>query len=76
MAAQPSAFTHWWIPCITESTRSGFLLGTPVNLAMGSLTEWNSIVGTGRLGWITGSSTWPEIEAMAATWLDASAAKA
>ena len=73
---QPSALTHWSMPCITESRRSGFLLGVPLYLAIGSFTLWNSMVGTAHVGWMTGISTWPEMDEMAATWPDASAAMA
>jgi hypothetical protein len=46
VGAQPSAFTHWSIPSITDNGRSGFSFFTPSNNAIGSLTLWNSKVGT------------------------------
>ena len=64
------------MPSITESRSSGFLFGVPSNLAIGSSTLWNSMVGTDRVGWMTGISTWPEIDEIAATWPEASAAMA
>ena len=54
---QASARTHWSIPSITDSRSFGSRLGTPCHLAMGSSTLWNSMVGTGRPGWMPGSST-------------------
>ena len=74
--AQPSAFTHWSIPSITDRVSNGFSFFTPANRAMGSSTLWNSRVGTGRDGWMVGISTWPSIDEMAAKCFDASAAKA
>ena len=52
------------------------MFGVPSNLAIGSSTLWNSMVGTARVGWMTGISTWPEIDEIAATWPEASAAMA
>ena len=39
VAEHPSAFTHWRMPCITESTSFGFLFGVPLKKAIGSLTR-------------------------------------
>jgi len=76
LVRQPSAFTHWSIPSITDRTSLGFLFGVPLYRAIGSLTLWNSIVGTALVGWMVGNSTCPSTEAMAAMWSEASAAMA
>src|SRR5580658_338213 len=73
---QPSALTHWSMPSMTDRRSFGLAFGVPLYLAMGSLTLWNSMVGTARVGWIVGISTCPETEEMAAKWSDASSAMA